>query len=41
MHDRIDTIPELNGPITNCDEAFWSQQSLFEIGVEGDGVEHP
>ena len=41
MDDRIDTVPELDCPISNCDKTFVSQQSLLEIVMEGDGVEHP
>jgi hypothetical protein len=41
MDVGIDTIPELDCPITNRDKAVWPQKPLFEIVVEGDGVEHP
>jgi hypothetical protein len=41
MDDRIDTVPELDCPISNCDKTFVPQQSLLKIVMEGNGVEHP
>jgi hypothetical protein len=41
MNDGIDAIPKLDCSITHCNQSICGEQSIFEIVVESDGVEHP
>jgi hypothetical protein len=41
MDHRVDAVPDLDGPIAKRNESIGPLQTLFEVVVKSDGVEHP